>query len=124
MGATIKLFFFFFCFSTVSCSVEHSKKEPISSSEAFILAKNKIKKHEDLLEINADLLPELQITIEQDRFKFDVEDEKQNIWLVVSVSFQGEVNVSTLTMTEKGERVERAREISVEDDDVNGLTII
>lgn len=118
METIIKLLFLF-CFLITSCSVEQSKKEPISSSEAFILAKNKIKKYEGILKIDADLLPQLQMIKEQKRFKFDVEDEKQNIWLVVSVSFQGEVNVSSLTMTEKRERVERARKISIEGDNVN-----
>ncbi len=110
MKALIKsLIFCSLFFILVSCDLVEEIKEPMSSSKALILAKNKIKKYENLLKIEADQLPALKVTKEQERYKFEVEDKNQNIWLVVSVSMQGEVNVSSLTLTEKKERDEHAR---------------
>jgi len=104
------ILFLVLCCLLCSCEIHEKDKKEISASKAHEIATKKIIKYESLLGIKAKLLPPLTMTKEDERYKFDVEDEKQNIWIVVSVSFYGEANVSSLALDEKRRNAKEAIE--------------
>ncbi|PHS14989.1 MAG: hypothetical protein COA86_15115 [Kangiella sp.] len=97
----------------ISCNSEKKEAATLASAEAKNLAMKKIRKYESLLKIKVDLLPPLEMSKEDKRFVFQVEDEKQNIWVVVSVMFNRETNVSSLALDEKRNRSERAKKLTI-----------
>jgi len=102
---------FLVCSSLLSCGLDSGQREPISPDRALKLAEKKIEKYESLWSIDIELLPPLKMTEQVERYKFEVEDKKQNIWIVVSVSLYGEVNVSSLPLTERAKRIEKAKKL-------------
>ena len=100
----VSLFFFFSC-SDRGATIEKTKLD---------LVKEELLKKESLLKINVSSLPEFTQTKEGELDKFEVTDQKQNIWIVVYISKNNEIDISFLELEEKKTRELEARRINTE----------
>ena len=97
---TLKFFLLVLSIMVVSCTEERTVK----NISKLNIALTELEKKESLLNIDTSKLPEFSQSKEGDLDKFEVTDEKQNIWIVMYVSETNKVDISFLELNEKRRR--------------------